>query len=594
MILQALVRYYDALVSKGEMEKPGWLKEKVSWLLEVDEAGAPIRVAPLEVSVQKGNKLVTEPQLMLLPARVKRSSGVASNYLSDNSTYILGFNAKDKPERRAQCFDACKSMHLQLLEGLTHPAAQAVCAFFKGWKPENAQEHPVLKEFLEEIAKGGNIVFYYNGEFVHEIPCVKSSWDQYYEKDDTLPLRRCLVTGEKAPIAVLHPSIKGVIGAQSSGASLVSFNAPAYDSYAPAFEKYGLKMAQGMNAPVSKQAAFAYGAALNYLLSKTKTGGYKSNLIRLDDMSVVFWAEGGAEQYPDMFRFFMNGDKEDNPENNVRDVLARLANGQSASWQGQTLDPGNRFYILGISPNAARLSVRFFLQDTFGFIMGNVAAHQKRLQIVKPSYKTFDSLPMWILLRETANQKSKDKKAPPVLAGELMRAVLNNTPYPAALYEQIEMRIRAEKEITWEKASIIKAYFIKNLSAQLPKEVMEMNLNEETNYQPYVLGRLFSVLEGLQNAANGDTNTTIRDRYFNSACATPAIVFPTLVRLAQAHLKKLTAPNKVYYNKQLTDLIGRMNSGYPKHLSLNDQGVFQIGYYHQTQKRFTKEETDNV
>ena len=117
-----------------------------------------------------------------------------------------------------------------------------------------------------------------------------------------------------------------------------------------------------------------------------------------------------------------------------------------------------------------------------------------------------------------------------------------------------------------------------------------MELNQDTTYQPYLLGRLFAVLEGLQQAANPGINTTIRDRYFNSACATPAVVFPQLLKLAQAHLKKLGGGLEVNYNKQISDILAKFDRDYPASLNLYDQGIFQLGYYHQTQARFTKKE----
>ena len=581
MILQALVHHYDVLLENGKLEKPGWLSCNVSWALELNSDGCPIRLVNIENPEVRGKKTVYIPQKMNLPEPVKRSSGVAANALSDNATYVFGLDSKGKPERSIQCFKAMQALHEQLLGNIDHPAAKAIIRYFQTWKPEEAASNPLIVNDVESLNKGGGIVFLYDGRYAQNIPELKEAWDAAYEQNDDLPVRQCLVTGQTGPIALLHPSIKGVFGAQAMGASLISFNCTS-------FESYGHESDQGLNAPVGKQAAFAYGAALNYLISNRVDGERHSNMIRLSDMSIVFWSENAENSNEDLFAAFMESRETTNED--LYGILQRLLNGQNVSWNGEELNGDSHFYVLGLSPNAARLSVRFFLCDTFGKLMENIAAHQQRLEVVKPSYEKRSSLSLWGLLNETVNQNSKDKIPSPQVSGELMRAVLNNTPYPMSLYEQIQMRIRAEKSISWGKASAIKAYFIKNMSDTVPKEVATMILNEETNYQPYVLGRLFAVLEGLQQAANGDTNTTIRDRYFNSACATPAIVFPTLIRLSQAHLKKASTGTGVYYSKQITDLLGKMNSEYPKRLNLNDQGVFQLGYYHQTQKRFTKEE----
>ena len=264
------------------------------------------------------------------------------------------------------------------------------------------------------------------------------------------------------------------------------------------------------------------------------------------------------------------------------------------------MNPKNRFYILGIAPNASRLSVRFFLQDSFDAFVKHYQKHQERLNIVRPAFDERETLSMWALLRETVNPNSRDKSAQPQLIGEMLRAVLTGSLYPSALYTQTEIRLRAEKNINRGKAAMIKAYLLRNVVEQqkdqthVYKEVLDVELNEQSTYLPYRLGRLFAVLEAVQQKANPNINTTIKDRYFNSGCATPALVFPTLLRLAQSHLSKIGGGATVYYDKMITELLGDVTQSYPPRLSLQDQGIFQIGYYHQKQKLFTKkEEKDN-
>ena len=216
------------------------------------------------------------------------------------------------------------------------------------------------------------------------------------------------------------------------------------------------------------------------------------------------------------------------------------------------------------------------------------------MEIARPSFDPREELSIWAMLNETANPKSTDKKPPDELVGEVMRAILMNAPYPASLCAQVEVRIRAEQDINRGKAAILKAYLDKNVvrdqDGHPMKEVLTVKLNEETSYAPYVLGRLFAVLESLQQSANPGINATIRDRYFNSACATPAQVFPTLIKLAQNHLNKLDDGLSIYYDKRMSDLCGRLTESLPKHLTLEEQGVFQLGYYHQRQALFTKKE----
>jgi CRISPR-associated protein Csd1 len=228
----------------------------------------------------------------------------------------------------------------------------------------------------------------------------------------------------------------------------------------------------------------------------------------------------------------------------------------------------------------------------------NVQEHQQRLEIVHPA-NDFDTLPVWRLLNETVNQNTKDKSPSPGLSGELLRAILMNTPYPATLLNGVVLRIRAEREVTRGRAAIVKAYYLKHPNKkQIPEEVLTVSLNPDSTNVPYTLGRMFSVLEAIQSSANPGINTTIKDKYFNSASTIPATVFPTLINLAQKHLRKLKGTNgglAVFYEKQLAELSGSVGEAFPSRLSLPQQGAFQLGYYHQTAARYQKkEESDHV
>lgn len=586
MILQALVRCYESLAAAGKLEKPGWSMVKVSWGLELTPEGQIQRLWPLESADAKGKK---RPQMIKLPAQGKKASGILSNFLCENSSYILGRDNKGKPERSLECFKACAARHREILAEVEHPMAKAILRFFAGWNPQTAEENAVLTPEWEEILKGGNLVFCMDGVYAQDVPEIAQAWDEAYADDENAEMGRCLVTGQKAPVAILHPSIKGIVGAQSSGATLVGFNAPSLESFGKDDRD---KQGQGRNAPVSTYAAFAYTEALNYLLREP---AYHS---RLGDTTLIYWAEGAEEEYSSAMAAMMQNDNIE--QKDLKNTMEALSGGRVVLWNKLPLNPANRFYILGIAPNAARLAVRFFLQDTFGRFATNLNEHQERLKIVHPAFDERDGLSVWSLLRETANPNSRDKKPPEPLVSALMRAVLMNTPYPAELFIQTEIRLRAEHEVSRGKAAILKAYLLRNVVELNPdnhpyKEVLQVQLNENTTYLPYRLGQLFAVLEALQLKANPGINATIKDRYFNSACATPAVVFPTLVRLAQNHLNKLDGGIKVYYDKMITGLFNAVEESYPVRLSLQDQGIFQIGYYHQKQKLFTKkEEKENV
>ena len=586
MILQALTRYYEDLLAQGKIDAPGWAPARISFALYLDENGELTQVVPTMDEVPKGKKTVLQPQVMALPAAVKRTVGIAANFLWDNSSYLLGIDQKGKPERSRECFAAAARLHHEILDGVDSPVARAILAFFDTWKPENAAEHPALVGQLNEITAGGNLLFRVDETYPQKDAAICEAWRRYRESGTADAVRmQCLVTGGEDEITAVHPSVKGVRDAQSSGAALVSFNAPAFCSYGHE---------QNFNAPVGKYAAFAYTAALNHLLAD------KENVQLIGDTTVVCWAEGAEDVYQDFgMAALFGGEKAGLSDNDLRAALKRLADGLPCEDLG--IDPNRPFYILGLAPNAARLSVRFFLRDSFGALMKNINDHYERMEIVRPSYEKFSYLPLWAMLRETVNLNSRDKVPSPAMAGATARAIFSGGHYPASLLEATMLRIRAEQDnaekriykITAGRMAIIKAYYLKNPHEDCPKEVLTVSLNESSTDTAYTLGRLFSVYEAVQQSANPGINATIKDKYFNSAAAMPASIFPVLNNLYQKHLRKLEAGQRVYYDKQVMALKSILGECYPARMTLAQQGSFDLGYYHQAQKRYTKKEEEN-
>ena len=570
MILQALTRYYETLADQGKIARPGWAKSRVSYALCLNTDGELVQVIPL-LEETGGKK--PQPRQFDLPAPVKRTVGIDSNFLWDNSSYLLGVDAKSKPDRSRQCFIACRERHNAVLDGVNSTAAAAILRFFDTWNPSNARTHPALQNDFEGMTAGGNLMFRIDGAFPHEDEAIRHAWQAYYDKAEG-DTQQCLVTGHEDQIAVVHPSIKGVDGAQSSGAAIVSFNAPAFCSYG---------QEQSFNAPVGRYAAFAYTAALNHLLAD------RENVQKIGDTTVVCWAENAEPQYQAFTFAALFGQKQDRlDENDLRETVRRLANGMRVPEQN--LDPDRTFYILGLAPNAARLSVRFFFRDSFGHLMKNVNEHHERMEIVRPSYDKYATIPLWAMLRETVNQNSRDKSPSPIMAGAVARAIFTGGLYPAMLLEQTMMRIRAERDINRGKAAIIKAYYLRNSNPDCPKEVLTVALNEASTNPAYTLGRLFSVYEAVQSDANPGINSTIKDKYFNSAASTPARIFPLLDNLCQKHLRKLSTGRRIWYEKQIMTLTAVLGDEYPTRMNLPQQGSFNLGYYHQTQKRYEKKE----
>ena len=583
MILQALTAYYEQLVRQGKLSAPGWDDSfKVSYELRLNDAGQLVSVLDLRTETKMGKKTVLAPRAMRVPAHVKRASGIAANFLCDNSTYLLGADEKGKPERAADCFKACAKLHHTILDGVDSPAARALLAYFDSWDPAQAAAHPLLAEQWNEITGNANLIFGYEAadhshSFVNDDPAIQNAWQTHYnDRSADSDMGQCLITGKYAPIERTHPNISGVPGAQSSGAALVSFNAPAFCSYGHE---------QGDNAPVSKYAAFAYTTALNRLLAD------RSHCKHVGDTTILCWAENAEPVYQDVMSMFLFGADEAAgiQESDVQAALKRLSAGQTVPFLEKELSPDQHFYLLGLAPNAARLSVRFFLRDTFGSFAQNLQKHAEEMEIDCSEKEKFRSLPIWAVVNETTRTvPGQPAKPSPQLAGDLLRAVLTGGRYPATLLNGVTLRIRAEQAVTRGRAAVIKAYYLRNYPTELNKEVYTVSLNETTNV-PYLLGRLFSVLEAVQKAANPGINTTIKDRYFNAACATPGMSFPTLLRLSQKHLRKLNDGLATHYDKQITELMAQLpESGFPARLSLPDQGKFTIGYYHQTQKRYVK------
>lgn len=580
MILQALVQHYENLAGQDKVSKPGWCHAKVSYLIDLKEDGTIKEIIPLKREEERGKKKVWVSETICVPEMVTRSSGVSANFLCDNAKYFLGIDADGTGQRVIECFQAAKARHLSILKDSESMMAKAICRYFEHWNPETAQENPVVKEHWEELNDGGNLIFGMGGHYAQDDEQIKRIWEKQQEQKEEGQVGTCLVTGQKTKIARIHRGIKGVPGAQSSGAALVSFNAPA-------FESYGKE--QSYNAPVGQYAEFAYTTALNYLLNQRE---YR---FPMGDSMVVFWAESEEQEYQRIF--FSSLDPQPDNQEQIRKVFENLKRGIWVDLEDINLDMNQKFYILCLAPNAARLSVRFFYQNSFGNILKNIEKHYSRMEIVRPSWENRAYLGIRQMLMETVNQKSKDKSPVPNMAAMVLKAVLSDDRYPASLYTDTLIRIRAEQgKVTCGRAAIIKAFLIQNYKWKEGEGCM--GLNVECKEPAYVLGRLFAILEFIQKDVNPGINTTIRDRYFNSACTTPASVFPVLIKLKNSHIKKLereSGGTKIYYEKLLTELMGNLavegkGTGFPRRLSLEEQGKFMLGYYHQIQKKYEKKE----
>lgn len=586
MLLSALVNYYELLsnMEDSEIPKLGFGKVGVSFVLDLSVEGELIGVTSCRIP--NGKKLV--PKMMNVPEQVKKASGIAPNFLCDNSSYVLGFDDKGKPERSKECFEAFKMLHNEVLTKETCPEARALLLFLEHWDVTTARENLLLQDYMEDILKGGNFIFRLNKErSLIEHKLIQEAWRAYKERNVSGNVQQCLVTGKKAPIARLHPSIKGIYKGQSMGNSLISFNSEAYESY-------GKVKLQGLNAPVSEYATFAYSTALNLLLADY------AHKIALGDTTIIFWAESLDRGYADEIAMLIQGDAEDTSEekyvrdeiavSEVKEIFNKIAQGKPCDESNELFSADTRLFILGLAPNAARISIRFFIRDSFGNFRSNLIKHYQDLAIQKQYESDRNALPIWKLVSETVSTKSKDKAASPLLAGAIFNAILTGVKYPESLYSTILLRIRAEHEVSYGKAAIMKAYLTRKCRIKKEvEEVLTLALNQDSNNKAYLLGRMFAVLEKAQQDATSGINTTIRDKYFTSACTTPSRVFPTLLSLASHHIAKSDYGYRS--DKLISQILDKLevdSDPFPKNLTLEDQGIFYLGYYHQRQSHYVK------
>jgi CRISPR-associated protein Csd1 len=568
MILQALNEYYGRLRDDPQVDipEPGFGRQGVHFCLVLDRKGRLLG-NPIDLRGENSAKNLVVPQA------VKRSSGIAANFLWDNTGYVLGADSKGKPKRTLEAFEAFKTLQHEIGNKVQDEGIQAVLKFLDAWEPEKAADFAVWDEMVDR-----NIVFKLDGDlaFVHERPAAKHAWLKYFQAKASDTRGMCLVTGDSdAPISRLHAALKGVPGTQTSGAALISFNLPSFTSFGKI---------QNFNAPVGESAAFAYTTALNHLLSPNSL-----QKVRIGDATTVFWTEKPSRIESLMAGLLDPSLLESAPDQLQNDLRIFLASVSQGSFPREFDVPDNRFYILGLSPNAARVSVRFWCVSTVEEISTHIGRHYRDLAIIKNYDADPNTPPLWQLLRETAAQRDS-RNMSPVLSGQMMRALLAGTAYPKTILTAIINRIRADKQINYLRAAMLKAYLVRN-----HKMEVTMSLDTTSTNQGYRLGRLFAVLEKAQEEAVKGASATIKDHYFGAASATPGRVFPILLRGAQNNIAKLrkspdTRGRAVHFDKLISDIVDGINALQPT-LKLEEQGMFNIGYYHQRKDLFTKKST---
>jgi CRISPR-associated protein Csd1 len=572
--LAALVRAYDRMAARHEVPAFGYSLEKIGFAIPLNADGTPAGPS-IDLRVVEGKR--KSPALMAVPASFKRP-GITPRafFLWDNSAFVLGITGSETKDAAAR-FKAFRDRHVRDLAESNDEGLVALRRFVETWKPDD-----FARLGWPEDMKDQNIVFALERErldnvYIHDRPAARELWIRLSAESDKNAEAICLISGEKAPVARLHPSIKGVWDAQSSGASIVSFNHDAFTSYG--HEK-------GDNAPVSEAAAFAYTTVLNRFLERDS--GHR---IQIGDASTVFWAEARdadtATAAEELFAGLLGIDDEKIVNRGVKDTLAKIRAGRAAADVIADLPNAVRFYILGLAPNAARLSIRFYLEDEFGVIAQRYLEHVERLRIEPPPRETAPS--MWRMLIETAVLR-KSGNIQPNLAGEWLRAILSGAPYPLTLLSTLIMRLRIDHDANALRVAILKSILIRNFDMEVP-----VTLDLACTDQGYLLGRLFALYEQVQTAALGyDVNATVKDKYYGAASAQPRKVFHLLESGSANHLSKIGKRKpglKVNLEKQIGAVMDLMEPGrdpFPASLPDKSQALFGLGYYHQRNQFFRK------
>jgi CRISPR-associated protein Csd1 len=570
-MLAALARAYDRMPG---LPQPGYSTEKIGFVIGLNADGSVASVSDLRES--DGKKRL--PRMLQVPQGVKRTVGIAPNLLWDKTAYVIGVTAGEG-RRTAEEHAAFKERHIEIIGASTDEGLVALRRFLERWMPDQF----VPPMWTDEM-RDANVVFALeserlDGTFLHDRPASRDlvAGDEIATSDGPI----CIVTGVHGKVARLHPAIKNIWRGQSSGGAIVSFNLDAFNSYGHE---------QGENAQVSEQAAFKYTTALNALLAGT------SNRMQIGDASTVFWADASAhvaKAAEDVFDQMVNQVSEERQAEKVGIVLERIRRGMPLRDAAADLIPelaeGVRFHVLGLAPNAARISIRFSFEDDFDVLAENYRRYVEDLRVLPAPRDPYP--PLWRYLIETA-ALGKRENVQPNLAGDTMRAILTGSRYPMTLLSAVLTRIRADGEVNALRVGLLRALLRRNFN--MVKEA-PVSLDPDNRNKGYLLGRLFALYESAQTAALGrNVNATIKDKFYASASASPRRVYPLLDRNSVNHLSKVGKQRpgqRVNLEKAIAEIMGAMAPGedpFPASLPAEDQALFGLGYYHQRNAQFSK------
>lgn len=584
-MLRALCRYYDNLRRRPNCGLPpdGYSKVTVNYNLTLTKDGEIKDIIPYVREIMSGGKIKTEGRKELFPFR-NSSTSIAAEVIDHREKYIFGI-VYDKrnggltvDSKSLEAFEKCAEKNMDFLSDVRDEVAEAYKNFMRKWDPRENISNPILLKMGKDYNGAKFVITTEDNETkpLNAAAGVTAKWNETIKKREEDPLAergQCAVTGKIEEIARTHDNILGIRGAQTSGASLVCFNNTA-------FESYGKK--QSYNSGVSVEAMKKYTAALNYLVSE------ETHKQELGDMTLVFWADTDTDETPYLSGFWygMFPSAEMAEDKELKSVFERMARGETSDIEG--MDMSVDFCVIGLKPNSSRLSVKLFEKNSFGAMMKNIISHCEDMRFSSDD----DMISVWQIDRELKSPNVTDG-GDASLQSKLLMSVLKGSPYPRYMLETVVRRCRTDHDNSTKKfysvnkrrVRIIRACLIRD--KYIEKGGYSM-LQENSTDTAYLLGRLFAVLEKTQRDALGDINSSIKDKYFSSACATPYLVFPRLLKLFQTHIAKLDEGNRIYRDRLVQEILSKLDGGFPRTYGTEEQGMFILGYYQQKQKFYEK------
>ena len=613
MLISALNQYYDVLIEKNELPPAGYEKLDISYLIALTEDGTLDRIIDIRTKKEEKNKkgkikISYEPKSFMLPKR-NTFRGIKANYVEHRGGYIFGLEFRTEgealsletkgatEEKRAKLSKQHQDFSDEVnkdFKSIQSPIAKAYYLFAQNWQPENETENPELLKIKKDL-NTAKFAFCLAGDSkitLENDKNVKAHWRQIEEEreaEEQKDIGQCAISGEMLPMARLHDVLKAGKGVGVRGAStnptLINFNCAAFESYSHN---------QGQNACISEKTMKRYTQALNWLLADSKHHSY------LNGMTLVYWSQDGNQNNDQVMMSFFSRSSQyndvDQLDTALNDLISNVDQGtittERLNAMRGAINPETDYYIVGLAPNSSRVQVKFIYRQKFGKLLTNIAKHQRDLKINNSTRP----VQLWQLKKELTSPKTSHPEVNDVPFASIFKSIILGTVYPTWCFITMLRRIRTDhntEDSSYIRMNDVRIGFIKAYLIRKTKEEIAMSLDKSNTNPAYLCGRLFAVLEEIQeDAANPHTlNRTIEDAYFSSACVRPSSIFPKLMKLSQHHMAKLkrTQPGwAVNDQKKLNEIVGKMGDEFPKILNLDDQGRFTLGYYQQRAEKYKK------